>query len=571
MDVGELLNYQPDRGAKRLREEDGGAAGEEENSRGGKQIKALAARELARYREAEGGAEAEELTGDRKIMLDKLMDQDEEEPEAEPVDESSVKKMILTFEKRSYKNQELRIKFPDNPEKFMESELDLNDIIQEMHVIATMPDLYHLLVELNAVHSLLGLLGHENTDVAIAVVDLLQELTDIDTLHESEEGAEVLIDALLEGQVVALLVQNMERLDEQVKEEADGIHNTLAIIENMAEFRPGLCTEAAQQGLMQWLLKRIKAKMPFDANKLYCSEILAILLQNNDTTRELLGEMDGIDVLLQQLSVFKRHNPNTAEEQEMMENLFDALCSCLMLSSNRDRFLKGEGLQLMNLMLREKKMSRTSALKVLDHAMIGPEGADNCHKFVDILGLRTIFPLFMKTPKKMKKTGTSEKEHEEHVCSVIASMLRNLKSQQRTRLQNKFTENDCEKVDRLMELYFKYLEAVQQADKRIEGEKHEMVRRGEILDDSMEDEFYLRRLDAGLFVLQLLCYIMVEISNSGISQLHQRVHQILNVRGGSIKIVRHIMREYIESIGDGKSEEFKEAERKRIMELVDNF
>uniref|UniRef100_A0A8D3DP25 Catenin beta like 1 n=1 Tax=Scophthalmus maximus TaxID=52904 RepID=A0A8D3DP25_SCOMX len=487
--------------------------------------------------------------------------------QAELVDESSMKKMILTFEKRSYKNQELRIKFPDNPEKFMESELDLNDIIQEMHVIATMPDLYHLLVELNSVHSLLGLLTH----VAIAVVDLLQELTDIDTLNESEEGAEVLIDALLEGQVVALLVQNMERLDEQVKEEADGIYNTLAIVENMAEFRPGLCAEAAQQGLMQWLLKRIKAKIPFDGNKLYCSEILAILLQNNDNTRELLGEMDGIDVLLQQLSVFKRHNPSTAEEQEMMENLFDALCSCLMLPSNRDRFLRGEGLQLMNLMLREKKMSRTSALKVLDHGMIGPEGADNCHKFVDILGLRTIFPLFMKTPKKMKKTGASEKEHEEHVCSIIASMLRNLKSQQRSRLLTKFTENDCEKVDRLMELHFKYLEAVQQADKRIEGEKHEMVRRGEILDDGMEDEFYLRRLDAGLFVLQLICYIMVEISNSGISQLQQRVHQILNLRGGSVKVVRHTMREYAESIGDGKSDEFKEAERKRIMDLVDNF
>ncbi|XP_029995347.1 beta-catenin-like protein 1 [Sphaeramia orbicularis] len=573
MDVGELLNYQPDRGAKRPREEDGGATGGEDEPRGGKQQKGLP-RELARHRElAEVGGEmreTEELTADGKKILERLMDQDEDDPEAEPVDESSVKKMILTFEKRSYKNQELRIKFPDNPEKFMESELDLNDIIQEMHVIATMPDLYHLLVELNAVHSLLGLLSHENTDVAIAVVDLLQELTDIDTLHESEEGAEVLIDALVEGQVVALLVQNMERLDEQVKEEADGIYNTLAIIENMAEFRPGMCTEAAQQGLMQWLLKRIKAR-PFDANKLYCSEILAILLQNNDNTRELLGEMDGIDVLLQQLSVFKRHNPSTAEEQEMMENLFDALCSCLMLPANRDRFLRGEGLQLMNLMLREKKMSRTSALKVLDHGMIGPEGADNCHKFVDILGLRTIFPLFMKTPKKMKKTGASEKEHEEHVSSIIASMLRNLKSQQRSRLLSKFTENDCEKVDRLMELHFKYLEAVQQADKRIEGEKHEMVRRGEILDDSMEDEFYLRRLDAGLFVLQLICYIMVEISNSGIPQLRQRVHQILNLRGGSVKVVRHVMREYAESIGDGKTEEFKEAERKRIMDLVDSF
>lgn len=49
--------------------------------------------------------------------------------------------------------------------RFMEAELDLNDIIQEMHVIATIPELYHLLVELNAVQSLLGLLSHDNTDI----------------------------------------------------------------------------------------------------------------------------------------------------------------------------------------------------------------------------------------------------------------------------------------------------------------------------------------------------------------------------------------------------------------------
>lgn len=79
-----LFVFQPDRGAKRPREEDGGAGGEEDNSRGGKQIKGLAAKELARYREAEGGAEmreTEELTGDGKMMLDKLMDEVEEELE----------------------------------------------------------------------------------------------------------------------------------------------------------------------------------------------------------------------------------------------------------------------------------------------------------------------------------------------------------------------------------------------------------------------------------------------------------------------------------------------------------
>lgn len=61
---------------------------------------------------------------------------------------------------------------------------------------------------------------------------------------------------------------------------------------------------------------------------------------------------------------------------------------------------------------REKKMSRTSSLKVLDHAMIGPEGVDNCQKFVDILGLGRIFPLFIKTPKAHKKAGPNKRELE---------------------------------------------------------------------------------------------------------------------------------------------------------------
>jgi len=50
--------------------------------------------------------------------------------------------------------------------------------------------------------------------------------------------------------------------------------------------------------------------------------------------------------------MYKRHDPSSVEEIEFMENLFNSLCSALMLPANRDRFLKGEGIQLMNLMLR---------------------------------------------------------------------------------------------------------------------------------------------------------------------------------------------------------------------------
>lgn len=74
-------------------------------------------------------------------------------------------------------------------------------------------------------------------------------------------------------------------------------------MENLTEIRPEVCLQAAQQGLLSWIMKRLKAKSPFDANKLYCSEILSILLQGTPENRQLLGEIDGIDILLQQLAV----------------------------------------------------------------------------------------------------------------------------------------------------------------------------------------------------------------------------------------------------------------------------
>lgn len=95
----------------------------------------------------------------------------------------------------------------------------------------------------------------------------------------------------------------MQRLNETIKEEADGVHHSLAVIEHIAEFRPEYAASAAQEGLMAFLLRRLRAKMPFDANKLYASEILAILLQNCEPNRKMLGEIEGIDILLQQLSV----------------------------------------------------------------------------------------------------------------------------------------------------------------------------------------------------------------------------------------------------------------------------
>uniref|UniRef100_A0A1B0CNH3 Beta-catenin-like protein 1 n=1 Tax=Lutzomyia longipalpis TaxID=7200 RepID=A0A1B0CNH3_LUTLO len=503
MDIGELLAYKPEQTPKRKGDDDpddDDATEPATPERPSKLKKTSHNIPNTPSRDANDQA-GESFRSPGQAEIEKLNIMRYVETEAADVDvlnDAGLRKLVLIFEKRVLRNQEMRIKFPENPEKFMETELELHEVLQQLHAIATVPDLYPLFVELNAVPSLLELLAHPNSDISVTVCDLLQELTDVDILHESIEGAEVLIEALRKQQVCALLVQNLDRLDETEKEEAKGVHDTLAVFENLMEIKSEVCVEAANQGLMQWILKRLKAKLPFDANKLYCSEILSILIQESKENRLLLGTLDGIDVLLQQLAVYKP----------------------LMSAENREKFLKGEGLQLMNLMLREKKLSRNGSLKVLDYAMSGPDGKDNCNKFVEILGLRTIFPLFMKTPKRNKKRLLGTDEYEEHVCSIIASMLRNCKSGQRQRLLAKFTENDFEKVERLMEFHLKYLTKVEAIDEKLEEN-----------DDAEDsDANYLTRLSGGLFTLQLVDYIILEICATN-EAVKQRILKILNMRG----------------------------------------
>lgn len=89
--------------------------------------------------------------------------------QGEIIDETTIKRIVLNFEKRCLKNREMRIKFPDSPEKFMESEVELHEILQEMRILATAPDYYPLLVKLNVIPSLLELLSHDNTDVAVSI------------------------------------------------------------------------------------------------------------------------------------------------------------------------------------------------------------------------------------------------------------------------------------------------------------------------------------------------------------------------------------------------------------------
>ena len=57
------------------------------------------------------------------------------------------------------------------------------------------------------------MITHENTDISIAAVSLLQEMTDVDISSEEEKSSvERFVNTFIEGQGLELIVQNIARL-----------------------------------------------------------------------------------------------------------------------------------------------------------------------------------------------------------------------------------------------------------------------------------------------------------------------------------------------------------------------
>lgn len=241
-----------------------------------------------------------------KEDIERLL-QEADKADVMALDRNGLQQLVLSFEKKINKNQKLRMKYADDPERFVESELELHAEVTKLAAIAAAPELFPHFVEMGALLSMLGLLAHDNTDVSISVLAVLQELIDPETFEE-EDNSTVLLDAFLENSGLELLVQNFSRLDESSEEDAQGVHYTMQIIENLSEvssfwlgnyliannhilslaaalcccrckIRPSLCVTICQKTqILPFLLRRLKNKA-FDPNKLYCSEILCILLQ----------------------------------------------------------------------------------------------------------------------------------------------------------------------------------------------------------------------------------------------------------------------------------------------------
>lgn len=413
----------------------------------------------------------------------------------EKIDSAWLRKVALNFEKRITKNAELRAKFEGDPQKFMGSEADLDADIKALSILTEHSELYEEFARLGCVGSLVGLLAHENTDIAIGAVEIVSELTDEDVEAEQSQW-DAVVDAMVEADLLDLLVANFSRLSESNESDRSGVYHALSVLENLSS-RPTLAEKIGQDTMiLPWLLTRIqKTESPVTQNKQYSAEVLAILLQSSELNRTKLCTLDGVDILLQLLASYRKRDPiKGTEEEEFVENLFDCLTCVVDVAPGKQKYLEAEGVELCLIMLREGKMSKPRALRLLDHALGGSNGgAEVCEKLVEAAGLKVIFSTFM---KKQLDSQTTE-----HLLGIFSSLLKSLPANSAGRIRTlaKFVEKEYEKLGKLVKIrrdYAARLEVVE-AEIRKEQKRYSAEEKEE-----MADEWLSRRLDAGLFCLQ---------------------------------------------------------------------
>jgi len=228
-------------------------------------------------------------------------------------------------------------------------------------------------------------------------------------------------------------------------------------------------------------------------------------------------------------------------------------------------------LKLLQIMIKNKTYTRKSALRLLDNIL--QRDAANCRRFVLLPGLGTLFSNFMKVAKKKRK-GFDEKADDEHICSVIASLFRNLAAVDQgklcARVLSKFREENLEKVERLMELYDKYLQKWKKAKLNIDLERQSLIEDGGEIDSMDEENFLLEKLESGFATLEHIVYLISVICQAD-TEVKEKVSQLLTMQGSSFEEVKELLLEYAQDLGGQGSAEEIEKEKQQYVLLANEL
>lgn len=507
------------------------------------------------------------------------------------MDERAVRRLVLAFERAYAENVKQRVKHADDPRKFAESEIELDAEVKALGQLASAPEMYAELVRLNAMESVVAVLGHENEDVVADALEVVRELTDADAVESDEAGGKALAEAIKSAGGYAALYAALVRFEDAsgrvhatTSEATNAVSSVLGIVENLGEIVGTTVDETSGESrnqaleelceetdLLGWLLKRVEKKRAVDENKLYASEILAIILQSSAKCRRQCLAMDGLEALLQAVSAYKKREPEDDGERELVENLFDSVCAMVMTPETKAQFVELEGVELMLMLLRGSSQDKKStsfaavpALKCLDYVLSGNKRA--CERFVDIGGLKNLFPAFMgRNAKSIRKTFGNDAalEQQTRSSSLLCSLFKHLEdTDRRDRLCAKFVEDDFAKCDRLIELWVEFAKRVSAEQSRLENEDDD------IGIELTEEEEYLQKLDAGLGTLEHLTLAFANLWATAHAPILRRLYLGASQNSITLSDLRDIIRQHAHHIGDSGGAAAREAAVAKALSLL---
>lgn len=517
--------------------------------------------------------------------------------------EAELERRLTSLKKAYVLNSQLRVRYAHEPARFLQSELSLDDAIRALAPVAVCPQLYPSLIALGALQTLTSLLIHTNEDILYRTVDLLHDLTATDDSETGRDDGRELYDALLKAGIFAALndVLDTRLLAQVAVSDADddaatqeAVAQTFSIFENSLDARPDLAAPVAENSrIIQTCIKQINVPQPNSA----AVELLAVLVQSSAECRKHFVEHNGINTILEALAPFRKRRKlkrsektsidteTSAEQEEVMENMFGVLCCTLFGGSGaKSAFLLLEGVELMVSFMKSSKTYRGAATKVLEFACTGHAPA--VQRLLACGGVGVVFAVLRNIgEEEQAKPGVKRRQrmHEdevkgmtEHVFGIMFSMFRYASDDDRRRLLLKLREDGAGKTRRVVSLYRHFALAVENVIATRgrylltpDGKTTSMSnKQGDDGEEELED-----KLEAGLLIVQMGAAIIGHVLAYGDEDLRKALSTMLPQVGLNVALICRTLEEYAGSLEGGLENEGRakaEKERTRILDLVKN-
>ncbi|CAL4125595.1 unnamed protein product, partial [Meganyctiphanes norvegica] len=391
----------------------------------------------------------------RQIVEEKMQQLDEAVSQSDlsgPIDESKLRKMLLSFEKRMLKNQELRIKFPDDPRKDAISEIyfDLADSVDPSPTLELVCQISRLVIELCQLRPLEIIYGHRRKNVVITFCDLLTESYSLG-LSTQHDHLSYLLEILYFKKICrrAAFIHSLQNFGENQQNHSGGLNTVLSVLAENVELLVLVSHGAGVTLHLSYLLETLYCILIFYCSKsfeicLIASSVLPFKLRHNAKALLFLGILDGhFEMLIHkntQYPILKLPNLIVIEQvksQRMCKKPVEDLCQCKTSKGNTY-----QKLHLSCICINELRLQKTRYIRII--CLKAPTSGATCNSKMVAVGRKKVYSWPI-APARKERSNVPQSGYEETYILHVTKLPPNCCRHFRTHILCSAVESNQEK------------------------------------------------------------------------------------------------------------------------------